>query len=174
MKLQPGDIFCVNSGTWLAKSINVAQKFHSSDNQSKYAHAGIIINETGSTFESLWTIRRSHLDDYIGKEILIGRNEHMTPPVFLDGWATVAKHDGQSYPWWRIPLHLFKPIAKYASTGKYPVCSELVCEFLQACGLLREWRGKNPDDVADMIHRWRGWSVVFEGVLGRGYVEDVI
>jgi hypothetical protein len=27
------------------------------------------------------------------------------------------------------------------------------------------WKGKNPDNLADMIHKWRSWSVVFEGAL---------
>ena len=171
MKLQPGDIFAVNADTWLSKAINAAQKFNSSDNQSKYAHAGIIINEAGSTFESLWTIRRSHLNEYIDKEILIGRHEKMTPAIFLRGWPAVAALEGQPYPWWRILLHIFSPVAKYVSAGKYAVCSELVCMFLKECGFVQTWRGKNPDAVADMIHRWRGWSVVFEGVLERGLAD---
>ncbi len=171
MKLLPGMIFCTNNDTWLSKTINAVQKFNATDGQSKYAHAGIIINETGSSYESLWTIRRAHIREYIGKEILIGRHEAMTRPLFLKGWANIAVHDGQGYPWWRLPLHLFKPIAKYASSGKFPVCSELACKFLKECGLVDEWRGKNPDDIADMIHKWRGWSVVFEGTLQDGQIE---
>lgn len=27
------------------------------------------------------------------------------------------------------------------------------------------WKGRTPDDIADMIHDHKGWSVVFEGVL---------
>jgi len=41
----------------------------------------------------------------------------------------------------------------------------MACKFLEACDLVGFWKGKNPDNVADMIHKWKGWSTVFEGVL---------
>jgi len=164
MKLQPGDIFLTNNPMALGRAINFVQKLNSSDNQSKYSHAGIITSEGGDTFESLWTIRQSTLLPYKNHEILIGRNVDMTLDLYQLGWKAVKQHKGQMYPFWRLPLHLLPATSKIGS-GNWPVCSELVCKFLEACDLVGFWKGKNPDNVADMIIRWKGWSTVFEGVL---------
>lgn len=163
MELKPGDIFCTRNPMALGRAINFVQKANSEDNQSKYSHAGIIIGPAGRTFESLWTIRKSYLIAYGGMEVLIGRNEHMTPELFEHGWKNVKRHEGQCYPFWRIPMHIIPFVSKMGS-GKWPVCSELACKFLEAVDLVDYWRGKCPDDIADMIHKWKGWSTVYEGV----------
>jgi len=164
MNLQPGDIFCINNPKIHGRMINFVQKMRSSDNESKYSHSGIITSEGGDTFESLWTIRKSTLTPYTGHEILIGRNKHMTLELYQLGWKAVKYHEGQRYPFWRIPLNLFSSTSKIG-TGNWADCSEMACKFLEACDLVGFWKGKNPDNVADMIHKWKGWSTVFEGVL---------
>jgi len=45
-------------------------------------------------------------------------------------------------------------------------------KFLCKAGLAVAWRGWNPDDVADMIHNWRDWEIIFEGELPVAKVTD--
>jgi len=164
-ELRTGDIFCTRNPMALGRAINQIQKFWSSDNESEYSHSGIICNPKGITFESLWTIRYSKLDAYAGKQVIIGRHFGMNQEAFDEGIRGIAKHEKQIYPFHRLLFHLFPPAAKYISSGGFPVCSELVCKFLCKAGLMPTWKGKNPDHVADMIHKWRTWEVVFEGAL---------
>ena len=163
--LKPGDIFCTRNPMLLGRVINFVQKFFSADNESRYSHSGIVCNSDGTTFESLSTIRFSKLDAYVGKQIIIGRHERMTLKTFNSGMKAVKKHVGQIYPYHRLFLHLFRPAAKYISTGGFPLCSELVCKFLYSAKFVDAWKGKNPDDVADMIRRWKEWEIVYEGIL---------
>lgn len=52
--LQPGDIFLLNSGGWLNRTINFFQSLYSQDHKSDYIHAGIILDTNGQTFETTW------------------------------------------------------------------------------------------------------------------------
>jgi hypothetical protein len=162
-RLKAGDIFVSQNPMMLGIIINAVQKFWSADNQSEYSHAGIIINPNGETFESLYTIRRSHIDKYTGKKVMIARHTAMTDQLFTHGFSQIIKHDGQIYPYHRLPLFLVPFLAKYISTGLFPVCSELVCKFLVKCGLRENWSGVNPDHIADMM-KGRVWMVVFAGL----------
>lgn len=168
IKLKRGDIFCSKNPMWIGSAINIAQKFWSSDNESEYGHAGIIISTDGDTFESLWTIRQNHLDSYKGNKVLIGRaiwpsqddQDYAIQRVRID-------HEGQIYPIWRLIFHLFGPLAKYISSGKFPVCSELTVKKAILAGVTAwgsTWKGKNPDHVADAIRRWDAYEVIFEGI----------
>ena len=77
------------------------------------------------------------------------------------------KHRGQLYPFWRLGFHLLPPLAKYISTGGFPVCSELVVQKEILAGVKdwgARWQGKNPDSVADAIHKWDAYDVVWEGI----------
>jgi len=163
IELAKGDIFCTRNPMMLGRIINWNQKFWSSDNESTYSHAGIILDPDGTTFESLWTIKKSHLSRYKGKKILIGRHIKMDEWRFSIGWLNVKRHQGQLYPFHRLFLMIIPPVAKYISTGRFPVCSELTAKFLCETHLLDFWKGKNPDDIADMIHKWREYEIVFEG-----------
>ena len=168
-ELKPGDIFCTRNPMWLGRAINAAQKFWSADNASEYSHAGIIIDTEGTTFEALWTVKsRNIFRDCADDQILIGRHRLMDHDAFQQGLAAVMDYQGHWYPFHRLFLHLFPPAAKYISAGsRYLVCSELTAKFLYHAGpgLVDFYRGKNPDHIADMIRRWKGWSVVYEGVL---------
>lgn len=165
IQLEPGDIFCTRNPMWLGRAINAVQRFHSVDNQSEYSHAGIVIDPDGGSFESLWTIRRSHIDIYEGKKVLVGRHEDMTRAMATNGLeALYQEHLGQIYPAHRLIFHLIPPLAKYISSGHFPVCSELAAKFLCKCGLLGYWKGVNPDHIADMIHNFRYFEVVYEGI----------
>jgi len=165
MRLEPGMIFCSQSAGVIGKTINFFQKLNASDNNSEYSHSGIITSAFGDTFESLTTIRKSTLKPYTGKKILIGRNKNMTMELYQKGWAAVKPHEGQVYPYWRLPMQLIPWVGKMGR-GNWPVCSELTCKFLAACdNMCFYWKGKCPDDIADMIIRWKAWDTVFEGVL---------
>lgn len=163
--LKPGDIFCTENPMALGRAINAVQAFWDPDNESRYSHSGIFISEAGETSEALWTIRKSHLDRYAGKRILIGRHRDMTLKRFRQAYAAIQKQEGAWYPLWRLPLYLVPPLAKYIHFSGMPVCAEWVGKFLQAAGIFHTWSGKSPDYIADMITRWRWWQVVYEGVL---------
>jgi hypothetical protein len=166
--IKPGNIFCTENPMWLGRSISAIQKFWSVDNEATYSHAGIIETSGGETFESLWTIKRSHINKYLGKRILIGES-NIPIQTQLDALYKVVKdHQGQWYPFWRLGFHLLPPLAKYISSGKFPVCSELVVKKEIQSGVKiwgKRWQGKNPDHVADAIRKWKGvYTVVYEGV----------
>jgi hypothetical protein len=174
LQLNPGDIFCTRNPMALGRAINAVQRFHAIDNESKYSHAGIITDSAGTTFESLWTIRHSHLREYLGQKVLIGRHAVMGRGVFEVGYSHLLKHEGRIYPFHRLFLHLIPPLAKYVSTGRYLVCSELVGRFLYECGLKDYWKGVNPDHVADWIRKFRIFEIVFEGELRQEDLNEVM
>jgi hypothetical protein len=147
---------------WLGKAINSAQWFWSNDGESTYSHSGIILDDTGLTFESLWSIRKSNLDSYEDVKILIGRDVTMTQERFYECWSRVLKHEGQWYPGWRLFLHLIPPLSKLSITG-IPVCSELAWKFIDG----KNYMGVNPDTVADRIKQWDRFNVIYEDVWSK-------
>lgn len=162
--LMPGDIFCTANPMWLGKAINAAQRFFDPDNEAKYSHSGIITERDGSTFEALWSAKKSSLQQYAGKQIIIGRNEKMTEMAFAVAHAEILKHKGQWYPFHRLFFFLIPPLAKYVHLLDRPVCSELAAKFLCHAGILKRWAGKNPDYIADMMTLWQEWTIVYEGI----------
>ena len=159
MKLLPGDIFCTRNPMSLGRAIVVVQKFWSSDNQARYSHAGIIIGRPGITFEALWTNKKQDLfKAYAGEEVLIGWHDDMTLERFKAGWDRIKGSEGNIYPLWRIVFHVIPPLAKYLCSGNFKVCSERTGEFIDGTGIYPDgyfWKGKTPDNLADMIHRWK-------------------
>lgn len=166
-QLQPGDIFCTRNPMALGRAINFMQRFWAKDNASTYSHAGIIIDRQGTTFEALWTVTsRNIFEDIARDQILIGRHLDMKPYFFSSAMSAMQHYQGRWYPFHRLFLHLLPPLAKYVSAGsRYLVCSELVGKFLSLAGLIDFYKGKNPDDIADMIRLWRAWEIVYEGIL---------
>lgn len=164
--LKPGDFFCTRNPMALGRAINFIQKLWSKDNNSTYSHAGIITNASGRTLEALWSIRRNHLDAYKGKRVLIGRWKGLEAGAYRKGMDAIQEDIGRVYPLWRLPLFMIPGAAKWISVGKFTVCSELTCKFLIGAGFteIGRWQGQNPDDVADIIKKWRDVEVVFEGV----------
>lgn len=175
MEIRRGDIFCTRNPMMLGRAINAMQKFWSTDGQSTYSHAGIFTTNFGDTFESLWTIKHSHIANYIGQQVLIGRlsEKYNTKknPAIID---TIRKHKGQLYPFWRLPMHMFPPLAKYLHFTDHPVCSELTMKYVRLCGVshVGQWAGKNPDHVADFIHNDKECDVIFEGLLTEELVQE--
>ena len=166
--VEKGDCFCSRNPMMLGRAINFVQKIHAKDNQSEYSHSGIIVEggESPISFEALWTNKRQNFyKAYKGKKVLIGRHKDMTSEIFDAGWSGVKKHEGKWYAGYRLPL-FFVPFLAKQSFG-LGVCSELTMKFLFKAGLVPAWKGWNPDDVADMIHNYKDWEVIFEGVLDR-------
>lgn len=164
IKLKAGDCFCTRNPMILGRAINAVQKFHAKDNQSKYSHAGIMVGKRTS-FEALWTNKKQDFfKAYQGRQVLIGRHVKMTPTLFFKGWDGIKKHEGKPYAGHRLFLFFIPFMAKYLSLGLV-VCSELTMKFLCKAGLVNAYRGYNPDDIADMIHKWKDWEIIFEGRL---------
>ena len=180
IELRPGDVFCTTSvgagADWksrlLCSSIRKIEKTQSSDGQAFYTHAGFITAKNGTTFEARWKYGFYHMDDYCGGAVLIGRPKvipafdlwpHQSE-AYGRGWAAVARYRGRNYPLWRL-LMFMAPGLPSISITKLPVCSELVCMFLIAAGVteIGKWKGRNPDDVADMIKKWHAFDVIYEG-----------
>ncbi|MBN1828724.1 MAG: hypothetical protein JW884_06240 [Deltaproteobacteria bacterium] len=178
--LFPGDGFCTRNPMLLGRIINWVQRFQSKDNQSEYGHAGIIIGcadpsrdvwrdgipiDQAVSFEALWTNRRQNFHEaYKGRKVLVGRHELMTEERFLKGWEGIRHHEGTWYAGHRMIFFLVPPFGKYLSAG-LAVCSEMFMKFFFKAGIYGFWKNWNPDDVADMIHRWRDWEIVHEKTM---------
>lgn len=162
--LQPGDIFLTSNDTALQKSVNWIQRFWSKDDKSRYGHAGIIISETGDTFESQWKVMSKNIwRDYSNSKFLIARHSWMTPEKFNNAFDQIYReHNGQYYPVYRILFYLYPPLTKL-SAGRL-VCSELVAKFLYLCDMMPFFNGCNPDYLHDHI-MWGikegPWRIVF-------------
>lgn len=164
--LKPGDIFLSRNPMALGRAINAVQMFWSTDNQSKYSHAGIILDEKGQTLEALWTVKNQELyRDCAGQEILIGRWEYMDRAAFEAGMKFINGRIGKWYPLHRLLFFMFPPIAKYVSVGPL-VCSELTAKFLVGADALSWYKGRNPDHLADIVNHHDHWEPIYEGQLG--------
>jgi len=162
VKLEKGDFFCSKNPMALGKIINAVQWFWSTDNESRYTHAGIIVAEDGTTLESLWTVKNQNLwEAYAGERVIIGRYEKMTPEIFEKGMQAIAEHKGKIYPVLRLLLFGIPPVAKFLYIGLV-VCSELTAKFLCSMGALNYWKGKMPDNIHDAMKYRRGFKVVAE------------
>jgi len=186
--LQPGDVFCSRNPMMLGRAITWFEKLRASDNHAEYSHAGVIIGRPAITFEALWTNRKQNLfKAYAGTKVLIGRHEYMNDERAVRGWDGIKKYEGKIYAGWRLIFHAI-PFFSKVGTGNFAVCSEMVGKFISKSGVLVAWRhpsdqlvqafiktgesyywkGRTPDDIADMISGVecvRGWSVVFEDIL---------
>lgn len=162
IKLASGMEFAVNSGSKLARAINCVQKIKAVDNESVYNHAGILVGEKGRTFEALWKIQFSDLDQYKGCELIIVCHKLMSQRVFDDAFPQIVKLNGKIYPAQRLFLHMVG-LAKFIH-WKYPVCSELVAKFDYECGFRRNWWGINPDNLVDEWRISKHYEVIFEGI----------
>lgn len=170
-ELIAGDFFVVARDSFLFRLIRAGEIFVSMDGVAVYGHAGIITDPDGTTFEQLKRGKHSHIDKYLGMPIMIVR-----PVTRLDGKPvqrldieasieqTVYQFKDDIYPAWRFFWHLFKPLAKYASTGKYAVCSEVVAVYLSYIGAFYgSWKGVNPDDLAERAVTDKYYRVLFKG-----------
>jgi len=164
--LNPGDSFLVLSPGLVSRIINAIQRFWARDGQSRYTHGGIITDCDGSTFE---TTRRAgvncgSLSDYAGKPMLIARHDSIDLNVFLAAFDNIQRHKGDEFPLYRLFFHLFPPLSRIRGF-RGAVCSELVAKFFYFAGIFDYWIGVTPDDLSDNFHHWKGFKIVFEGLL---------
>lgn len=172
--LQRGDVFvCQGNMGVVSAAIRTAQKVLSRDNRADYGHAGIVTSATGATLEALWTVRAGRLDDYAGQRVLIARPARSlyrpqadislrTRDLAID--QIERQYLGRVYPLWRLPLHLVPWAAKYASTGRWLVCSELVAKYLVLIAARDTvYAGISPDTLADEWVCFRNFDVLYEG-----------
>ena len=170
VQLKKGDIFVTRfqSGL-LGKGISWFERFWASDDEAKFSHAGFLIDPKGETFEALTKIKRWHLAHYNNASVRVGRHVKMDDNLFECGWLNVKSEEGDTYPYWRLLLHMFPPLARRVATGEFMVCSELTAKFLMESVGFPQWKGVNPDYLADAILRWDIFDVVADGVLGRDW-----
>jgi len=197
IQLQPMDMFHTHNPSTLGGAINATQTFHSRDGKSVFSHSGYLTSSQGDTFEAVWRLKEQNLfDHYKGKRVLIvrwtGLPQYEIPGYLLDVFETVhaqmkKEHLGQIYPAWRLPFHLFPPMAKYVSyKGHWIVCSEVVSKMLYKYHQELRFRGlpchddqgvqwprhhqfcgTNPDTLSDEGHRWDGFEVLHDKALDR-------
>lgn len=172
--LQRGDVFvCAGSMGGVSAAIRWAQKLLSRDNRADYGHAGIITSARGETLEALWTVRHGHLDHYLGQRLMIARPTtslyRPQVPISLRTRDLALEqierqYLGRIYPVWRLPLHLVPWVAKYATVGRWLVCSELTAKYLTLIAA-RDlvYTGIAPDTLADEWVCWRNFEVLYEG-----------
>ena len=163
LALRPGDIFLSKNPMALGKAINAVQRFWAKDSHSIYSHAGIIIDEAGTTYESLWRVKSQNLfEAYKDDQVLIARHENMLPGAFHYAFEHIRQeHDNDFYPFYRLTFHLFPPIAKLCTNSV--VCSELVAKFLHYLDMFPYYNGANPDNLHDHIKWAKGWQIIYEG-----------
>lgn len=156
-----------NPSAVLGYGINAVQKWNSRDNQSRYTHAGIVINNAGDIIESLWRVKVGNLyERYAGTQVIIARYVELDEKAWEKAFLMLLDHVNDKYPWWRLPLHVVPPLAKYLSFTGMPVCSELVAKVEYYIGARhRWWSGTCPDTLVDEWRRWRGFEIVYEGRL---------
>lgn len=172
--VRKGDVFVVARDSALFRMIRRAEIFLSTDGAATYGHAGIITSDSLDTFEQLKTARYGRLDKYEGMPIFIVRPVHT-----LEGNLVTAQEkdsaieqvihnfQGNVYPAWRFFWHFFKPLAKYATTGRHVVCSEMVARYLMYFNAFHgSYKGINPDDLADRFVTDKYYKKIFEGEWG--------
>ncbi len=175
--VQKGDIFFIESHTWLGKFINWGQRLLSDDGSAKYNHSGVFL--TGfeinpdtqeeyqpSTIESLWRVQ-SHdfFKRYKGKQVYIVRP--IAPMEDKEeALATIVEEDmNDKYPVYRFIYLIVPPLAKYIK-AKAAVCSGLTAKFLGLLGNVfwsKYFQGVTPDRLVDTVRYHRHFVDVAEG-----------
>ena len=172
IELRPGDVLCVRGDMPVVSAgIRLVEWFLSKDGEATYGHTAIVGTEGGTLLDTLWRVRWSHIDRYVGQQMIIARPTHTLRGIVIDEAAkrmalkmiSAADH-GRFYPVHRIPLHLFWPLPKFLSAGRQKVCSERGAWCCCILGAMDEpWAGITPDDLADRFRRWHNFTVIFEG-----------
>ena len=166
--MRVGDVFATASPKGPSKAIRAIEKFWSKDGEAEYSHTGIVADSYGETFEALWTGYGDGnlFDDYYRTKIIIVRYMGFAGMLPFSALQQLRnKYKGRKYPYWRLLMHVFPPLAKI-SLAKMPVCSELTALNAHMIGARGPtWAGVTPDMLVDEWRKWRDFLVVFEGRL---------
>lgn len=165
--LKQGDVFASANPQGLGKAICLAQQLQSPDGKAEYSHTGIIIDDSGTTFEALWTVKRQNLfDAYKGDKILVARWRGMTPEAFKAGFASVADQEGRIYPFHRLLFHALG-LAGFVHILGRKVCSEITDCFQYHAGVTtlrgENYYGVTPDELVDEWRISKYFDIVYEG-----------
>jgi len=177
MSFEVGDEFAVVGNANISSLIRYVTKGLAS-------HAGVITDKYGNTIESLRTIKKAHISQYIGQRVIIVRPQSVSNidqalridhiPLEIREAAIKSIEDkwlNKPYPWWRFIPHMIDSILP--TFGKInilgiPVCSELVAYNEWKIGIRsgdKIW-GTNPDDLADeWVFSGLKYKFVYRGEL---------
>lgn len=166
ISFKPGDVF-VSENPWvIGRAINAVQAFWSRDGKARYGHAGLIISHDGATLEALWRVRSQDIHAaYAGRKVFIARNKTLSLADHWQGLQAIRGKPGNFYPLHRLVFFLFPPLARRVNFFGWTVCSELVAQYLHGAGKLDCWSGVSPDELSEIMRRWKNWQTIYEGVL---------
>jgi len=174
--VKTGDFVCTrNPSAFLRWPINRVQAFWEMDSRAEYSHALRIIDDDGTTFEAgirvkgkvLHKIGNQNLfEAYAGTRILVARHADFDLDQFVFAFPDIHKaYCGRTYPYHRLVLMAFPYLMKYLNLSDFAVCSELVARQLVEENLMDYWEGVYPAWLTNMARYFKGWNVVFEGVI---------
>ena len=169
INLQQGDIFATQNPQSLGKIITLFEAARDESGKAEYSHAGIILDDKGTTFEAVWHIEKQNLlTDYKGSKVIIARWTGMNQLTFDKGWNSVRSEEGMTYPYYRLFLHMLG-LARWIHLGSDTVCSELAEKFLINAGAImiagKNWWGLTPQELVDEWRISKYFEVIFEGVI---------
>jgi hypothetical protein len=174
--LKSGDIFAVappvGKENFASKAIVSITTKYEVDGKARASHAGIIIDDKGTTFEAIEPryAMQNIWNAYRGCRVIIGRHIDMTPERFDAGWSAVSPLQGLSYPEWRLFLFMRAVWAARKFHHVREVCSENTFHFLSAAGCRKNlcgdpidyWWGVYPAYVHDAIKDWDTIDLVYD------------
>ncbi|MHA1231967.1 MAG: hypothetical protein ACTSPQ_15110 [Candidatus Helarchaeota archaeon] len=164
VKMKTGDVFFVRKSGIVHSIIDLVQSFYSKDKCSYTNHAGIIISNSGITFEtSKWKTGFNSIHRYFetNTPIIIFRHyEELTNKYFISGYDKISYNKGLIFPYWRWLLHLFG--IQRLVHGESMECSVMTAAFIKGCGvpLKRFSWDYNVDMLYDELFSTPMWKVV--------------
>lgn len=184
VELKPLDFFASSNPTSakLGKVINWIQAWNAPDRKSRYTHAGLIVDKTGTIFEAgvkrkgetglHKNLLRNLFEEYSGSDVIVCRSGLVTDEMvgkYL--FPVIQEYNEEVYSYWRLVFFMYPPIARRLGVKKFGVCSELVSMPYARAEILDYWMGKSPDNLVDMVRACDGcpapeerqkWQIVIE------------
>lgn len=168
---KPGDVLLTANSSFFGKAIRKVQGLLEPGDKANFSHAAIITDELGNLVESVATISENNISKYKGVECLLARHEDMAPDAELLGYSEIVNNIGQIYPFHRL---LFIAFGLSKIHLDWPVCSELVSQYLMGAGIdmglmfrgkrwRGGWAGVTPDMIEDAIYRGGKWKIIAQG-----------
>ncbi|MBF0102047.1 MAG: hypothetical protein HQK77_14185 [Desulfobacterales bacterium] len=165
-QIKRGDIFLTRSEGFLGQAIRTFENIWDPDVRADWNHGGFFYNECpAESIEALpeGITGRRWPQEFGGEKILIARHELMDDVRFWQGFQRVEMEIGEPYPFHRLILHAFKPLAEINLSGMN-VCTEIVQMFCFFAGLTTDRHGWNPHDITNWIWQGPPWRIVWGGV----------
>jgi hypothetical protein len=153
-KLKPFDLFCTQGCTFFSIGIRIITMNLSADREAEFNHTGLFPEGDQSTIEARATVTSNNFFEmYEGCHVLIARYTELTEVNRKQAMKKLTEHIDDSYPWYRIPLHLTNTAHIFHYT-KNLVCSEFIAKGLFYAGARSyKYYGVTPDNLADEFLR---------------------